>query len=195
MALMMADGVITVDDDHDPVAVAARLRHLEEQIAGMPAEAVDAMGADIGSVQSWLSGVLAKVTAHATRLQQQGHKSDAKKTAGKAGLGEREAARAARRGEAMQKMPEALGALEDGTIGVGHADVLTNQANRLSGSKKKAFEGQSDRLVADAVAEGLSVRAFEKRCREAVDRLMGDDGVGELEKQRRQSGPRRGSIG
>ena len=189
MALTMHDGVITVDvdDDDDPVAAAARLRHLEAQIAGMPAEAVDAMGTDIGKVNSWLSGVLAKVTARSTRLRQQGQRSDPKKTAAKAGLGERDAAKAARRGEAMQKMPEALGALEQGEIGVGHADVLTNQANRLSGAKKKAFEDQSDRLVADAIADGLSVREFERRCRDAVDRLMGDDGVGELEKQRRQS--------
>ena len=81
MALTMDDGVITVDnDDDDPVAVAARLRHLEDQIAGMPAEAVDAMGIDIGSVQSWLTGVLAKVTARATRLQQQGQRADPKRT-------------------------------------------------------------------------------------------------------------------
>ena len=186
MALTMADGVITVDEG-DPVAVAARLRHLEEQIAGMPAEAIDAMGSDIGSVQSWLSGVLAKVTARATRLKQQGQPADPKKTAAKAGLGDRDAAKAARRGDAMQQMPEALGALEDGSIGVGHADVLTNQANRLSGAKKKAFGEESDRLVADAIAEGLSVRAFEKRCREAVDRLMGDDGIAELDEQRRRS--------
>ena len=51
MALTMDDGVITVDD-HDPVAIAARLRHLEEQIAGMPPDAVEAMGADVGAVQS-----------------------------------------------------------------------------------------------------------------------------------------------
>ncbi len=87
----------------------------------------------------------------------------------------------------MQKMPEALGALEDGSLGAGHADVLANQADRLSGREKKAFEEQSDQLVADAVAEGLSVREFERRCRERVDRLMGDDGVGELEKQRRNT--------
>ena len=187
MALTMHDdGVISVDDD-DPVAIAARLRHLEDQIAGMPADAIDAMGADIGQVKSWLSAVLAKLTARATRLQQQGEHTDAKKTAAKAGLGDRDAAKAAKRGEAMQNMPDALGALESGEIGVGHADVLAHQANRLSGSTKKAFEDGSERLVADAIAESLSVRDFEQRCRELVDRLMGDDGIAELEKQRRTS--------
>ncbi len=73
----------------------------------------------------------------------------------------------------MQKMPEALGALEDGTLGAGHADVLASQADRLSGREKKAFEEQSDQLVADAIAEGLGVREFERRCRERVDRLHG----------------------
>ncbi len=87
----------------------------------------------------------------------------------------------------MQKMPEALGALEDGTLGAGHADVLANQADRLSGRDKQAFEEQSDQLVADAIAEGLSVREFERRCRDRVERIMGDDGVGELEKQRRNT--------
>jgi hypothetical protein len=178
--------VITVDDN-DPVGIAARVRHLEEQIAGMPPEAVEAMGVDVGAVQSWLTAVLAKITARAGRLQQQGQRSDPKKTAAKAGLSDRDAAQAARRGEAMQKMPEALGALEQGDLGVGHADVLTRQANRLSGAKKKTFEEQSDQLVADAIRDGLSVRDFDKLCRDAVDRLLGDDGISELEKQRRNS--------
>ncbi len=189
MALTMDDGVITVDDN-DPVAIAARVRHLEEQIAGMSPEAVEAMGVDVGTVQSWLTAVLAKITARAGRLQQQGRRSDPKKTAAKAGLSDRDAAQAARRGAAMQKMPEALGALEQGDLGVGHADVLTRQANRLSGAKKKAFEEQSDQLVADAIRDGLSVRDFDQRCRDAVDRLLGDDGISELEKQRRNSSAR-----
>ena len=186
MALTMDGDVITVDDS-DPVGVAARVRFLEEQIAGMPPEAVEAMSADIGRVQSWLSGVLAKVTTRSSMLQRQGQRSDPRKTAARAGLGDREAAQATRRADAMQQMPEALGALEDGTIGVGHADVLARQANRLSGRERKQFEAESDRLVADAVGEGLSVAAFEQRCRDLVDRIMGDDGVGELEKQRRNS--------
>ena len=41
--------------------------------------------------------------------------------------------------------------------------------------------------MADAIADGLSVAEFEKRCRQVVDRLMGDDGISELEKQRRNS--------
>ncbi len=186
MALTMDGDVIEVTES-DPVAVAARIRQLEEQIAGMPADAIDALSVEIGTVNSWLVGVLAKVTARARRLQQQGQKADPKKTAAKAGLGDRDAAKAAKRGDAMQKMPEALGALEDGSIGEGHADVLANQADRLSGRDKQAFEQQSEQLVADAIAEGLSVPAFEKRCRERVERIMGDDGVAELEKQRRNS--------
>ncbi len=150
MALTMDGDVINVTES-DPVAVAARVRQLEEQIAGMPAEAVDALSADIGTVNSWLTGVLAKATARSRRLQQQGQRSDPNKTAKRAGLGDREAAQAAKRGDAMQKMPEALGALEDGTLGAGHADALTRQANRLSGREKKQFEEQSERLVADAV--------------------------------------------
>jgi hypothetical protein len=123
----------------------------------------------------------------ASTLQAQGKRADAKGVAAEAGLAPGEADKAAKRGKAMQQMPEALGALEDGKIGVGHADALTRQANRLSGAEKKAFEQHSDQLVADAVRDGLSVAEFEKRCRDAVDRLMGDDGVGELEKQRRHS--------
>ncbi len=190
VALTMDGDVINVTES-DPVAVATRVRQLEAEIAGMPAEAVDAMSADIGRVNSWLTGVLAKVTARSKRLQQQGQPSDAKKTARRAGLGDRDAAQAAKRGDAMQKMPEALGALEDGTLGAGHADVLTRQANRLSGREKKAFEEQSDRLVAEAITDGLSVPDFEQRCRQLVDQLMGDDGIGELEKQRRNSRARK----
>ena len=181
------DGDVIEVTTSDPVAIAARIRQLEEQIAGMPADAIDALSAEIGTVNSWLVGVLAKVTARARRLQQQGQKSDPKKAAANAGLGDRDAARAAKRGDAMQKMPDALGALEDGSLGVGHADVLTRQADRLSGSKKKTFEEQSEQLVAQAIAEGLSVHDFEKRCRKLVDRLLGDDGISELEKQRRNS--------
>ncbi len=110
----MNGDVIEVTES-DPVAVAARIRQLEEQIAAMPADAIDGLSAEIGTVNSWLVGVLAKVTARARRLQQQGQKADPRKTAAKAGLGDRDAAKAAKRGDAMQKMPEALGALEDGT--------------------------------------------------------------------------------
>ena len=91
--------------------------------------------------------MLAKVTARARRLQQQGQRSDPKRTAAKSGLGDRDAARAAKRGDAMKTMPEALGALEDGSLGIGHADVLARHA----------------------------------------DRLMGDDGISELERQRSNS--------
>ena len=143
VALTMDGDVIEVAES-DPVAVAARICRLEEQIAGMPAEAIDALSAEIGTVNSWLVGVLAKVTARARRLQEQGQRSDPKKAARRAGLGDRDAAKAAKRGDAMQKMPEALGALEDGSIGAGHADVLANQADRLSGRDKQAFEQQSD---------------------------------------------------
>ena len=87
----------------------------------------------------------------------------------------------------MQKMPEALGALGDGKIGVGHADALARESGRLSGSKQRQFEEESADLVADAVAEALPVPQFEKRCRETADRIMGDDGIAELEKQRRKS--------
>jgi hypothetical protein len=186
MALTTDGDVMTVSES-DPVAVAARVRALEAEIAGMPAAAVEALSADIGTVHSWLTGVLAKATARSRRLQQQGQRSDPKKTAAKAGLGDREAAKAAKRGDAMQKMPQALGALEDGTLGVGHADVLAHQADRLDGRQRQAFEEQSDQLVADAISEGLSVREFEQRCRLAVDRLLGDDGISELEKQRRNA--------
>ncbi len=56
MALTMNGDVIKVTES-DPVAVAARVRQLEEQIAGMPADAVDGLSADIGTVNSWLVGV------------------------------------------------------------------------------------------------------------------------------------------
>jgi hypothetical protein len=87
----------------------------------------------------------------------------------------------------MQQMPDALGALEDGEIGVGHADVLARHADRLSGAKKRRFQDRSEQLVADAIRDGLSVAQFDQRCRQAAERLLGDDGIGELEQQRRNS--------
>ena len=186
MALSVDGDVITVEES-DPVGVAARLRQLEDHIPGMDAEQVKELGSEMRTVQSWLSAYLGKLTVRAATLQAQGKRADARDVAAEAGLAPGEAAKAAKRGKAMQQMPEALGALEDGEIGVGHADALARQANRLSGPEKKAFEAESERLVADAVREGLSVAAFEQRCRDLVDRLMGDDGVGELEQQRRNS--------
>ncbi len=190
MAVTMDGDVINVTES-DPVAVAARLRQLEDRIPGMDAEQVKAAGGEMRQVQSWLSAYLGKLTVRASTLQAQGHRADAKDVAAKAGLAPREATKAAKRGKAMQQMPEALGALEDGTIGVGHADVLARHADRLSGREKKQFEDQSDRLVAEAIAEGLSVQEFEKRCRQLADQLMGDDGISELEQQRRNSRARR----
>jgi hypothetical protein len=138
-------------------------------------------------VQSWLSAYLGKLTVRASTLQAQGQQADARDVAAEAGLAPREAARAAKRGKAMQPMPEAREALEDGEIGVGHADVLARHADRLPGAKKRRFQDQTEQLVADAVREGLSVPQFDKRCRDAADRLLGDDGIGELEQQRRNS--------
>ncbi len=190
MVALTTDGDVINLTESDPVAVAARLRRLEDRIPGMDAEEVKAAGAEMRQVQSWLSAYLGKLTVRASTLQAQGHRADAKDVAAEAGLAPREATKAAKRGKAMQQMPEALGALEDGDIGVGHADVLARHADRLSGREKKQFEDQSEQLVADAVRDSLSVPEFDRRCRELVDQLMGDDGVSELEKQRRASNAR-----
>ena len=140
MALTMDDGIITVDDN-DPVAIAARVRHLEEQIAGMPAEAVEAMGVDVGAVQSWLIGGVGQGHRPARRLQQQGQRSRRRRrprprpvwvTAKR-----RRRPSGARR---CRRCPRPWARSKTETIGVGHADVLARQADRLSGSKKKAFE-------------------------------------------------------
>ncbi len=173
--------------DDDPVAIAARLRRIEARIPTMSADEVDAAGAEMGAVQSWMTAYLAKLTARATRLQMQGRNTDAKRTAARTGMGSRDAARAAKRGKALAKMPEAMQALEAGAIGVGHADVLAGQADRLDGSKRRRFEEKTAELVAETVAGDLSLPAFEKRCREEVERLQDDDGIGELEKQKRAS--------
>ncbi len=50
------DGDVVEVTTSDPVAVAAHIRQLEEQIAGMPADAIHALSADIGTVNSWLAG-------------------------------------------------------------------------------------------------------------------------------------------
>ena len=185
MAVAMDDRS-TVEDD-DPVAIAARLRRIEARIPAMSAEEVDAAGVEMGAVQSWMTAYLAKLTARATRLQMTGGNTDAERTAARTGMGSRDAARAAKRGAALARMPEAMRALEAGGIGVGHADVLARQADRLDGSKRRRFEEKTADLVDETVASDLSVPAFDKRCREEVDRLQDDDGVGELEKQKRAS--------
>jgi 5-methylcytosine-specific restriction protein A len=166
---------------------AARLRRFEDEIAAMTAEDVKAFGSEMRVVQSWLSAYLGKLTVRASTLQAQGQHADARDVAAEAGLAPRDAARAAKRGKAMQQMPEAREALEDGEIGVGHADVLACHADRLPGAKKRRFQDQAEQLVADAIRDGLSVPEFDQRCRDAADRLMGDDGISELEKQRRNS--------
>ncbi len=186
MAVTMDGEVITVEES-DPVAVAARLRHLEAQIPAMTAEQVKTAGSEMRVVQSWLSAYLGKLTVRASVLQAQGQPADARDVAAEAGLGPREATKAAKRGKAMQQMPQAREALEGGEIGVGHADVLARQADRLSGREKRAFEDEAEQLVSDAVRDGLSIPEFERRCREVADRLMGDDGISELERQRRNS--------
>ena len=68
MALTMDEGGTIRVTESDPVAVAARVRSLEAQIAGMPIDAVEALSADIGTVHSWLTGVLAKATTRATTV-------------------------------------------------------------------------------------------------------------------------------
>ena len=61
---------------------------------------------------------------------------------------------------------EALGALEQGDLGVGHADAVDPPGEPVVGSKKKAFEEQSDQLVADAIRDGsVGPNSFDQRCR------------------------------
>lgn len=95
----------------DPAVIAARLRSVEAHLASAPVHELDNLADDVGRVQSWLAAYLAKLTARADAARPQG--GDARRTAARTGIGSREAAKAAKRGEAMARMPEAMNAVEN----------------------------------------------------------------------------------
>ena len=169
----------------DPAVIAARLRSVEAHLASAPVHELDNLADDVGRVQSWLAAYLAKLTARADAARPQG--GDARRTAARTGIGSREAAKAAKRGEAMARMPEAMNALEDGEIGVGHADAMAAQSDRLSGDQRRAFEDQAAGMVRHAVENGESVHAFGLRCRELADRLLAEEGIRQEHERRRRA--------
>lgn len=89
------------------------------------------------------------------------------------------------RAETLDAVPNLAAALDDATVTAGHVDAVTRASKGLD-------ERQRDRLFAAAdvlvdVARHASVEQFRRRVRDEASRIVADDGVGRLERQRRDT--------
>ena len=96
----------------------------------------------------------------------------------------RQARQAVARSEALTAIPLLGAALSEGSVSAGHTDALMRVAGRLDDRTKDALLAEGPLLV--GVARRVSPEAFERQCKRLADSL-GDGGLGEFERQRRQT--------
>jgi hypothetical protein len=96
----------------------------------------------------------------------------------------RDAKRAVARSEAIGAVPELAAALAEGKVSSNHADVLARVAGRLDEGTRQAFLAEGPLLV--GAAGRLTPESFERHCKRVADSL-GDEGLGEFERQQRQT--------
>jgi hypothetical protein len=95
------------------------------------------------------------------------------------------AAKATERSETLAATPKLADALTDGAITAGHIDAVTLSSKQLDPAQREELLERADALV--AVAAAGTVDEFRRRLDLEAKRLLADDGMERLERQRRNT--------
>ncbi|MGB0113271.1 MAG: HNH endonuclease signature motif containing protein [Ilumatobacteraceae bacterium] len=95
------------------------------------------------------------------------------------------ASRTLERSATLDETPELASALDEARITAGHVDVLTRSARGLEPSQRRELFDRVDSLT--DVAAAATVEQFGRRVRREASRILADDGIGRLERQRRET--------
>ena len=179
---------------------------LEGDPAALDATGLGAFLGAVRAVRSWVDAREAAALRAAVRCEaaREAGAADAAAWLGQhTGVGRREALARERTAAGLAELPEMSGALADGRLTLGHAQVLTQFAAPagvdLSVDPEVDFPDparDAARRVAEAVrarpeeliaaAESMSVDAYRRFLRRWADRAAGDDGAGRDVAQRRR---------
>jgi hypothetical protein len=91
--------------------------------------------------------------------------------------------KAIERSRTLESVPTLASALDDATVTPGHVDAVTRGAAGLDGAQRERLLDVADGLV--DVAAASTVEQFGRRIRTEVNRIIRDDGIARLERQRR----------
>lgn len=87
------------------------------------------------------------------------------------------------RGDTIASVAGLADALDGAHVTAGHVDAVTRGAKSLEPSQREALFGRVSEMVDEAA--DLSVAAFARRVRSAVNEVRSDDGMAKLERQHR----------
>jgi len=89
------------------------------------------------------------------------------------------------RAETIDTSPSLSAALDSGTITSGHVDAVTRAGKGLDDAQRRTLLDKMPRLI--DVAASATVPEFGRRLRTEVARILADDGIARLERQRRST--------
>lgn len=95
------------------------------------------------------------------------------------------ASRTLERSSTLDETPALAAALDDARITAGHVDTLTRTARGLEPRQRRQLLERIDSLA--DVAAAATVEQFGRRVRTEASRILADDGMGRLERQRRET--------
>jgi Domain of unknown function (DUF222) len=147
----------------------------------LDADAVRSALADVGRVQSWLEAVRVRCVRRLEALSTVSGRDVVREVAGQHRSTRREAQAAVGRANAVEMMPSFEPALADGRISASHLDVLARAVRPLDDHRRAVLAESQHELVEQAARHTPEV--FGELLRHRA-RLL-DDGVNELEAQRR----------
>ncbi|MGH9271637.1 MAG: hypothetical protein ACRDZ2_10230, partial [Ilumatobacteraceae bacterium] len=152
--------------------------------------ALAALVATSGRVRAWLDAYDVRLAQRAADLAATGTGSSPSNVlAGGGHRSGRDAAQAARRADTCALLPDVHAALAAGQVSAGHVDAITHTARALDDAGRAELANLHPTLVDKAA--GSSVEAF-SRDMDRLQRLLSrDDGVGQLERNRRNRNLRR----
>ena len=140
-------------------------------------------------VRSWLDAYDVRIAQHATDLEADHGSGVADVLAAAGRRSTRDAAAAARRAKVCDLLPDVQSALAAGQLAAGHVDALARAAASLDAAGRTELAGLQPTLIANASA--MPVDAFDRDVRRLARLLSPDDGLSELERNRRNRKVRR----
>ncbi len=151
---------------------------------------LDALVTTSARVRSWLDAYDVRLAQRATDLAAAGAGSGAADVLANVGRRcARDAAAAARRAQVCDLLPDVHQALADGRLSAGHVDALAHAAASLDDAGRAELADLQPALIANASA--MPVDAFGRDVRRLERLLSPDDGLSEVERNRRNRKVRR----
>lgn len=146
---------------------------------------LDVLVNDVARVRGWLDAYDTRIALRAKTLATEGRcESPAEVLANRGRRSAVESRAADKRAGVCEQHPQFHDALANGDISAGHVDAMARVSGRLSPAEQAAFNDHAGELL-DA-AKAMTVDAFATECAVTARDCSEDDGLSELERQRKR---------